>query len=294
MQEVKIIETALETIRERSLPEGGFAMYCGESFRPDVTAWAVLALKAGQEDQKVSTSACQRLAQCQNLDGRISVIDSFPMAYWPTSIAIIAWKKATGFDNEIDRAAQFLVKNTGKHWPKKKTAPVDHDTAIKGWPWIQDTHSWIEPTALAILALRSCGYSEHQRVLEAVKMILDRQLPSGGWNYGNKIAFDKKLKPIPESTSHALASLSGLIEKEQIQLSLEYLKKKVPNLRTPLALSWAIFGMSSWSNRPANFQEWILESLNLQKKYGSYDTGLLSQLLVAYFTEGDLIGFLMA
>ena len=75
MPEAKIIETALETIRKRSLPEGGFAMYCGESFRPDVTAWAVLALKAGQENQKVSISACQRLAQCQNLDGRISVID---------------------------------------------------------------------------------------------------------------------------------------------------------------------------------------------------------------------------
>jgi hypothetical protein len=75
LPEVKLIETALETIRKRSLPEGGFAMYWGESFRPDVTAWAVLALKAGQEDQKVSTSACQRLAQCQNLDGRITVID---------------------------------------------------------------------------------------------------------------------------------------------------------------------------------------------------------------------------
>jgi hypothetical protein len=60
---------------KRSLPEGGFSMYWGESFRPDVTAWAVLALKAGQEDQKVSTSACQKLAQCQNPDGRISVID---------------------------------------------------------------------------------------------------------------------------------------------------------------------------------------------------------------------------
>ena len=124
-------------------------------------------------------------------------------------------------------------------------------------------------------------------------MILDRQLPSGGWNYGNKIIFDEKLKPIPESTGHALASLSGLIERAQIHLSLEYLRKKAPNLRTPLALSWAIFGMSSWSNRPANFQEWILESLKLQKKYGGYDTGLLSQLLVAYFTDGDLIGFLM-
>ena len=75
MPEAKIIETALETIRKRSLPESCFAMYCGDAFRPDVTAWAVLALKAGQEDQKVSTSACQRLARCQKSDGHISLID---------------------------------------------------------------------------------------------------------------------------------------------------------------------------------------------------------------------------
>ena len=55
MPEARIIETALETIRKRSLPEGGFAMYRGKSFRPNVTAWAVLALKAGQKDPKVLT-----------------------------------------------------------------------------------------------------------------------------------------------------------------------------------------------------------------------------------------------
>jgi len=75
LPEAKIIETALETIRKRSLPESCFAMYCGDAFRPDVTAWAVLALMAGEEDQKMSISACQRLAKCQNPDGRISVID---------------------------------------------------------------------------------------------------------------------------------------------------------------------------------------------------------------------------
>jgi hypothetical protein len=120
LRKAKIIETALETLRKRSLPEGGFVMYCGESFWPDVTAWAVFALKAGQEDQKLSTSACQRLAQCQNLDGRISLIDGFPMAYWPTFMAIIARKKMAGFDNETDRAAQFLVRKYRQALAKKE------------------------------------------------------------------------------------------------------------------------------------------------------------------------------
>ena len=292
MSHQKIINASLTKIITRSLPQGGFSTYNGGHFRPDATAWAVLALEAGQVDRKLSNFACRRLSGCQNSDGRISVIEGYPKSYWPTSLAILAWGKVTGFEKEIERAIQFLLKNTGKHWPKKENAPAGHDTAIKGWPWIEDTHSWIEPTALAILALRACGYDIHKRVSEAAKMILDRQLPSGGWNYGNKTVFNKELKPIPECTGVALTALEGLTEKSSIELSINYLQKKSDKLRTPLALSWTIFGLSTWSNRPGTYRDWILESLNLQKKYGSYDTGLLSQLLVAYFTDGDLLGFL--
>lgn len=289
----KIIEASVTTIANRSLPEGGFSAYEGGHFRPDVTAWAVLALEAGQVDRKLSDSACRRLSGRQNSDGRITILEACPKAYWPTSLGVFAWKKATGFELEIDRAVQFLLKNTGIHPPKRKNSSVNHDTSIKGWPWIEDTHSWVEPTALAIMALRSCGYEGHERIREAVRMILDRQLSSGGWNYGNKIVFNKELRPIPECTGIALSALESLTERSSIKLSLDYIEKEIKKLRTPLALSWAIFGLTAWSNRSDNFCDWILESLNLQKKYGSYDTGLLSQLLVAYFTDGDLIGFLL-
>ena len=124
-------------------------------------------------------------------------------------------------------------------------------------------------------------------------MILDRQLSSGGWNYGNKIVFNKELRPIPEYTGIALTALAGLAEKGQIKLSLDYLTNEVQKLRTPLSLAWSIFGVSAWSNHPADLHDWILESLDLQKKFGSYNTVLLSQLLVAYFTDGDLIGNLL-
>ena len=78
-------------------------------------------------------------------------------------MAILAWAKMTGFEQEIERAIQFLLMNTGGHWSKKENAPTGHDTAIKGWPWIEDTHSWIEPTALAILALRAHNNDMHQQ-----------------------------------------------------------------------------------------------------------------------------------
>jgi len=288
----KIIKDSLTKIITRSLPQGGFSTYNRGHFRPDDTAWAVLALEAWQVDRKLSNLACRRLSGSQNSDGRISVIEGYPKSYWPTSLAILAWRKVPGFKQEIDKAIQFLLNNTGRHWHPKKNAVAGHDTGIKGWPWIEDTHSWIEPTALAILALRACGYDANNRVKEAVKMILDRQLPSGGWNYGNKTVFNKELKPIPECTGVALSALKGLTERASVELSTNYLRKEIGKLRTPLALSWTIFGLSAWSNRPGDYRDCILESLNLQKKYGSYGTEQLSQLLIAYFADGDFFEFL--
>jgi hypothetical protein len=292
LTEAKIIETTIETVRKRSIPEGGFAMYDGESFRPDATAWAVMALEASGSGQHLINAACQRLARNQLSDGRITVFEGYPESYWPTSLALLAWKKVQGFESQAELATQFLLNTSGKHRSKQKDSVVAHDTSIKGWPWIEGTYSWIEPTAMAVLALRPYGFKKHARIREAVRMILDRQLPSGGWNYGNKIVFNKELKPIPEYTGIVLTALADLVEKRQIILSVEYLTNETQKLRTPLALAWSIFGVSAWSNQPTNFQEWIFESLNLQKKYGSYNTALLSQLSIAYFTGGDLIGFL--
>jgi hypothetical protein len=271
------------------VPEGGFAMYTKESFRPDATSWAIMALEAISGNRDLTIPACQQLARSQLSDGRIPVVEDHPETYWPTSLALLAWKKARGFEREVKSATRFLLSSTGKHWPKQGNDAIEHDTSIRGWPWIENTHSWIEPTSLAVLALKSCGYGGHERVQEAVRMILDRQLPDGGWNYGNTLVFGKELMPIPECTGHALCALDGYTEPDVVRLSIDYLNREAKKIRTPLALSWSIFGLTAWSNMPFNTRDWILESLALQKKYGTYDTATLSQLIVAYFTSGDLL-----
>jgi hypothetical protein len=284
-----IIKSTIQTIRGRSLPEGGFAQYRGESFRPDATAWAVLAFEAFGGNQDLAISACRQLARSKLLDGRISAVEGHPESYWPTSLALLAWKKVSGFEREAELAAQFLLNTTGKHWLKQKDAVFDHDTSIKGWPWVENTHSWIEPTSLAVLALKARGYAKHARVSEAVRMILDRQLPSGGWNYGNTFVFGKELPPIPECTGHALCALAGFSVPDSLKLSIDYLKREATRIRTPLALSWTLFGLTAWSRGPMQTRDWILESLALQSKYGAYDTTLLSQLVIAYVKSGDLL-----
>ena len=50
----KLIKASLTKIITRSLPQGGFSTYKGGDFRPDDTAWAVLALEAGQVEWELS------------------------------------------------------------------------------------------------------------------------------------------------------------------------------------------------------------------------------------------------
>jgi hypothetical protein len=288
------ITKCIEMILSRSVTGGGFAQRPGSGYRPDATAWGILALSSGGRHREAVENSCRRLAASQLTDGRVPVAEGFDTAYWPTPLAALAWKKAGVFSGQLESATKFLLGTSGLHGPKEKNAPTGHDTAIRGWSWIENTHSWIEPTSMAILALKATGNSEHDRVHEAVRMILDRQLSSGGWNYGNTTVFNQELLPMPEHTGQALCALSGSVQHTVVEKSINYSQKGISNLQTPLSLCWSLFGLTAWSIGMKDIKERIVKSLFLQEKYGAYDTTLLAQLLIAYNTNGDFLGFIMS
>ena len=167
----------MSEIERRILPERGLANHIGGGYRPDATAWAVLAFKACRKDTDIIQQAQARLAAEQLDDGRVCISLKHPDAFWPTSLAILAWQGSTGHIDSQSRAVNFLLNTSGRHFERKPDSPAAHDTSIKGWPWIENTHSWVEPTALALIALRTSGYEKHPRAIEAINMLLDRQLP---------------------------------------------------------------------------------------------------------------------
>ena len=284
--------SSIEVIVNRTLPGGGFAQRPGGRFRADATAWSILALSVLADQREIIENAGLQLSTVQLRDGRVPVAEGADAAYWPTPLAILAMKKLNGFENAKNSAVKLLIESSGSHFIKKEYTPLGHDTAIKGWAWIEDTHSWIEPTSMAILALRATGYGYHERVREAVNMILNRQLPSAGWNYGNTTVFNRELLPMPENTGQALCALSGYVQASEVQKSIDYAKDQLPVLRTPLSLCWCLFGLSAWSVNVPDARARVLKCLSLQEKFGAYDTTLLAQLVIAYFTNGDLLGFL--
>jgi hypothetical protein len=285
----KKIEGAIASLNERVLTNGGFAELPKNMYRVDSTAWAVIALTlAGASDENVVAAARARLAASQLQDGRVSISEEHPSAFWPTALAVLAWQRSAAQRKAHALATSFLLNTAGK--PSKKTpeGPIADDFTIQAWPWIENASAWVEPTALAVIALRTAGHETHPRAREAVRMLMDRQLPHGGWNYGNTVVYGSELYPQIGSTGIALAALAGQVDGAETRKSLDYLTNSTPHCRSPFSLGWALIGLSAWGGKPGQSSAWIVECLDQQRKYGVYGTSILSLLIASFFIENDI------
>ncbi len=261
----------------------------GGQSRTDATAWTVMALSIAGERPETLRVARGRLAIDQLENGAVSFLTDQPETIWTTPLAILAWSGSTEFASRKDKAIDFLLKTTGSHSAREPNSPVGHDSALKGWPWVSRTHSWAEPTALSVIALRVTGYEAHERVQEALRMLMDRQLTGGGWNFGSTLVFGRELYPMPETTGMALSSIAGMVPKTDVGKSLNYLRSNIGEAQTPITLCWSLLGLSAYGERPDSAEKLIMECLSHQKRYGVYDTVMLSLLLIACLANDGMI-----
>lgn len=291
----------LHRLAERSNADGTTLARPGESESSvEATAYRALALRlAGTRAATEAgaampaTSAMAALARLQAADGRVSVSPLHPGACSPTSIAVLAWHARPELAEARRRAVAFLLTLQGDHFPRSAASPLGMDTELAGWPWIERTYSWAEPTALALLALDSAGEGEHPRASEGRRLLLDRQIDSGGWNYGNARVFGSELRPAPESTGLVLAALAGRVPTAAVARSLAFFAGFAPKMRTPLALGWTLLAWSAWQGAFADFAATaIRETLDRESRYGSYESAELALLAVAVQSPRGLLAAL--
>jgi hypothetical protein len=123
---------------------------------------------------------------------------------------------------------------------------------------VAGTHSWIEPTALHVRALKNAGYTGHPRVREAVRMLLDRLLPGGGCNYGNTWVLGQLLRPHVQPTGIALVALAGETDSRgRIAASLDYLDRQPGDRLGAASLSWAVLALAAHQRPVDGHGEWI-------------------------------------
>ncbi|MCS6951283.1 MAG: hypothetical protein NZM33_00325 [Bryobacteraceae bacterium] len=119
-------------------------------------------------------------------------------------------------------------------------------------------------------------------------MLLNRQLPGGGWNYGNTTVFGQPLRPLPDTTGVALCALAGLTGRSSVLLSIGYLERILGRIRTPLSLGWGLLGLASWGARPQSASAWIEEALDRETHFGPYETSSVAVLLLASCSPNGL------
>ncbi len=291
-QEIKIIDKLIkemtESIIKKILPGGGFTNNENGSYRPDATSWAVNAFSSLNINDSSIHSASEKLKQTQMPDGRVTLQKNQPQTCWPTPLAIMAWHNKKKFQDNQNKAVHFMLNFSGLHW-EKRDFTAGHDTMIRGWPWIENTHSWVEPTAMAMIALEIADKGNHTRSVEAKRMLLDRQLSSGGWNYGNTTVFGQQLRPMLESTGMALNALQRKVKRKAVQKSLDYLQNNIEQLKTPFSLGWGLLGLGSWGIEPADKPGLIVRCLRQQGIFGTYNTLQMSLLLVALIAQKGLV-----
>lgn len=264
------------------IPAGYFARSEAAS---EPTALAGLALHAhGKSD--ASRRAADWLVEQQAINGAVGVTATHSNPCWPTSLAIHLWQTVAAGDEyrePIARAIEWAIGEQGEIHVQRPY--VGHDTTLVGWSWAANTHSWLEPTAMFVLALKAAGQSQHARTREAVRLLVDRLLPHGGCNYGNTIVLGQELLPHVQPTGVVMMALADeQLTDPRIELSLQYLDRELSAETTTASLCYGLLGLAAHDRAPADRHAWLERAY---QRTNSQDASPYKLALVALAASDD-------
>jgi hypothetical protein len=308
-----------------SVPKWGYHANAPAASEP--TALAALALL--HFGHPAAGRALDWLANLQSTTGAVGVMEDQNSPNWPTSLAVLAWAAAERHDatqiglsdeayerraltpalsprerekngapalfqweseryiERIETGVAWMLSVEGKTIPRQ--ANMGHDTTLVGWPWVAGTHSWLEPTAFCTLALRAAGESHHLRTIEAIRLIRDRMLAAGGWNYGNTAVLGQQLLPHIQPTGIALLALAGQPRDERLDRSIAYLTSNIGATTATASLCFALIGLAAHDVEVDSSDKWLAAAYHRTIAKGGSPHALALLALAALDRECPLI-----
>lgn len=229
-------------------PDGGWGTTARRPSNTEATALASLALEPGAARE----GALHWLRTRQRPDGSWPWTDEIDSPSWASAQAVLALAHDGREPVRTAVGATWLLacESRGLGWRHRLAGLLGRqrdnelDASLTGWPWTADTFAWIEPTAFALLALKTAlpgvrSRRAAERIREAEAMILDRECPGGGWNYGNKRVLGADQRPYPDTTALALLALQGVRHGDAARRGLAVLDRLADEASSGLALALA-------------------------------------------------------
>jgi hypothetical protein len=254
------IAALLERLRSFSLPDGGLPYYQGNASAMEPTLLAALALRVSGAQAGQTKLLLAWAQKGQNPDGSVGTdFGHRDQGLWLTALAAIVFRHF-GLTENARRATDFLILLRSVTGPKDPR--LRQDDTLTGWPWVPGTFGWVEPTAWSVIALSLAGLGGHLRAEEGVRFLLDRQIPSGGWNYGNPALDGKELLPFWDTTGLTLVAVHGHGDPARVGVSLELMEKNQHKIESLSGLSWAVLCLQGYGRGASRTRANLLNVMN--------------------------------
>jgi hypothetical protein len=212
-----------EVLRAAASSTSGWPYFGGQSSRLEPTCWALLAL--------MSEGGTAFLERCQP-HGALMADDPHqpPNLAFNGLAAVLTLSRPDVLPGA--RTSGLLAAIAGLRGIAVPQAPeFRQDNSLTGWPWIDGTFSWVEPTSWCLLALKKMKTAGEpmtsaieSRIVEGERLLIDRACASGGWNFGNSAVLGQDLRPYVATTAIALLALQDRRSEPVVARSLAYLE----------------------------------------------------------------------
>jgi hypothetical protein len=230
-------------ILEAHFQQGWWPYKAGNSEALEPTVWCALACR---QRSPVARQAIDHLLKRQNADGGWSTMPESDFSDWSTGLAIFGINvlmrslPKEQLDDKLAARAKSAVQSGLQKLSKQRADIITDLTRVgmmimqgpdfdyaRGWPWAPDTYNWAEPTAYALLAIKSshlAGDKHYKRVVdEAHQYLLDKACAGGGWNFGAPRALGTDWPAMPPPTALVLIALQD-VRHTQVDKALEFLR----------------------------------------------------------------------
>ena len=285
---------AITFIEENQNENGGWGYWPGHESYTEPTGLCLLALRYTGSENGIK-KGLNYLKKCQLDSGGVGINEEDNEGNWMSYSAILAFH-TFGASKEEERLKKWILNfcdgynNISPSVVESMYKEFRYDMTIDGWPWFDNTNSWIEPTSLFLIALTYSGVEpQNQRMRSGLKLLIDRTNKSGGWNYGNPFVKNTYLDAYPLPTSIALLALgvAGYTGEEPVvENAVRFLDQCIGEEMSIASLAWTLLAFSRYKTTRERTEKMAIILEKRQLPDGSFRSNLFETALSCLALSG--------
>jgi hypothetical protein len=222
--------------------DGGWGYRPGTASRLEPTCWASLALGRTVDHEVLERWPCAEGLLLERHGGTPNY------AFQGQALIVL---RALTLDHAAGNRTLLAALERVKGTALPPSTVNRQDNSLQAWSWIDGTFSWVEPTAWCLLALKQWSATpgaigDRTRIAVAERLLLDRCVATGGWNYGNANMLGQELKPFVPTTALTLLSLQDRKSLPEVARSVAFLEREATSERSGTALALALMALRAY------------------------------------------------